>query len=421
MMTFWIICTLILIIALAFVVWPLWFAKNKDNTVLQDAANLEIIRDQLNELDNDLANGLLTQELHEQGKRELQSKLLEEVKDPQAVSKASARNPIKVLTVVLVVLIPLVSFGLYFKIGDRNALLPQSGHSMAEGFGEVRSEPALRALEEKVAQSPDDPNALVVLARSYANMERFSDAARVYEQLTKIVPNEVELWADYADVLAMVHGQKFAGGPTRMIEKALLLDPNHPKSLALAGSAAMERGDYQAAINYWQSLLNQLPAESDDAKMIASGISQAHEFLAQMKGNKGMSGMRTAPIQEPAMNTAPAGKERLTGTVTLNADLKGKADPEDTLFVLARAAQGPKMPLAILRKQVKDLPLKFSLDDSMAMSPQMKLSDFPKVVVVARISKSGTAMPQSGDLQGISGELSPGTKSIAIHIDQLVQ
>ena len=418
MMTFWIVCALLLISALAFVVWPLWFAKTQDNAVVRDAANLEIIRDQMSEMDADLANGLLTPELYEQGKQELQARLLDEVNDPQATATAATRNPFKILAAVLVVLVPLLSIGLYMKIGNTNAFLPQGG--MAQGFGTVQSEAGLRALEEKVSASPNDPEALLILARSYGELERFPEAAKAYEHLTQMIPNEAGLWADYADVLAMVHGQKFEGGPTRLIEKALLLDPNHPKSLALAGSAAMERGDYRAAIDYWDNLMKQLPPGSEDAKMIEGGINQAHEFMAQTSGGKMQAAGRPIPMQED-QGSASGGSERLTGTVTLSADLKGRADPEDTLFVLARAAQGPKMPLAIMRKQVKDLPLSFALDDSMAMSPQMKLSSFPKVVVVARISKSGTAMPQSGDMQGISAELSPGTKNIAVRIDQRIQ
>jgi cytochrome c-type biogenesis protein CcmH len=245
-------------------------------------------------------------------------------------------------------------------------------------------------------------------------MERYGDAVKLYEKLTELVKDEPWIWADYADMLAMVHGQKLAGQPTKLIEKALALDPNHPKALALAGSAAMERGDYQAAVRHWGRLLNGLPADSEDAKMIAMGIQQAREML---KGGK-------APMFEqiaPATQAASSGKERITGTVTLSAALKAQTSPTDTVFVLARAAQGPKMPLAIMRKQVKDLPLEFSLDDTMAMAPQMKLSNFDEVVVVARISKSGNAMSEPGDLQGMTSPIKPGKSGIKIAIDSAVK
>ena len=179
----------------------------------------------------------------------------------------------------------------------------------------------------------------------------------------------------------------------------------------------MERGDYSAAIRYWERLLKQITPGSEDARMIEEGLRQARQLLAQSKGGKAALDQ----INKPSSNTLAAGKERITGTVTLSDALKGKADPGDTLFVLARAAQGPKMPLAIIRKQVKDLPLRFSLDDSMAMAPEMKMSNFDQIVVMARISKSGNAMPQSGDMQGMSKPLALGSRDIKIDIDQLVR
>ena len=417
MTIFWIICAFLILIALLFIVLPLWRSTHKSNAVLRDTANLEIFRDQIAEMDADLRNGLLTAELYEQGKRELQSRLLDEVKEePGAVTVV--RNPLKALAIVLAVLLPFVSVALYWQIGNHNALSPEASLASAGGAGDIRSPVALKTLEEKVAQNPNDGESLLLLARSYGELERYADAAKAYEKLTQFVSDEAWIWADYADTLAMVHGQKLIGMPTNLIEKALALDPNHPKALALAGSAAMERGDYVVAIRYWDHLLKGLPADSEDAKMIESGIQQAREFLAQIKGGK--APMPEQIATESPQQSAAHGKERLTGTVTLSAALKGKVSPTDTVFVLARAAQGPKMPLAIVRKQVKDLPLQFTLDDSMAMAPQMKLSNFEEVVVVARISKSGNAVPEPGDLQGMSKSIKPGNSGLKISIDTLI-
>jgi cytochrome c-type biogenesis protein CcmH len=418
MTTFWIICGLLILLALPFVVWPLWRSTQKSNAVLRDAANLEIFRDQIAEMDADLRNGLLTPELYEQGKRELESRLLDEVKEEQG-SATGLRNPLKALAIVLAVLLPLASAGLYWKVGNHQALSPEAALAAAGGVGDLRSSAAIKTLEDKVAQNPNDGESLLLLARAYGELERYGDAAKAYEKLTQYVTDEAWIWADYADVLAMVHGQKLSGPPTKLIEKALSLDPNHPKSLALAGTSAMERGDYQAAINYWSHLLKGLQPGSEDAQMIESGIQQAREFLAQSKGRKAPMLEQIAPASESGQPVA-AGKERISGTVTLSAALKAKASPDDTVFILARAAQGPKMPLAILRKQVKDLPVQFSLDDSMAMAPQMKLSSFDEVVVVARISKSGNAMSEPGDLQGMSKVLKPGSGGLKITIDSVV-
>jgi len=300
---------------------------------------------------------------------------------------------------------------MYLKIGNQGAFQP--GHG---AMAMARTQDDLKTLEEKVAQNPNDPEALVVLARSYVELGRYADGSRLYESLVKIVPDEPILWADYADALAMTHGS-LRGAPTKLLERALELDPNHPKSLALSGSAAMERGDYAAAVQYWEKLIKLLPPEdAENTRMIEDALVQAHQMLAQSKGGKAAPVLDQ--INEPASKAQAAGKERITGTVTLSDALKGQADPNDTLFVLARAAQGPKMPLAIMRKQVRDLPLKFSLDDSMAMSPEMKMSNFDQIVVVARVSKSGNAMPQPGDLMGMSKPLALGSSAIKIVIDQ---
>jgi cytochrome c-type biogenesis protein CcmH len=218
----------------------------------------------------------------------------------------------------------------------------------------------------------------------------------------------------------MAQGQSLAGPPTKLIEKALALDPNLPKALALAGSAAMERGDYAAAVRHWEHLLKGLSADSEDAKMIMGGLEQARQFLAQSKGGKGMMSAQPEPVPQP-VQSASTGKERISGLVNISAAMKSKASPTDTVFVLARAAQGPKMPLAILRKQVQDLPIQFALDDSTAMAPQMKISNFDEVVIVVRVSKSGNAMPQPGDLQGMSSPVKPGSSGLKINIDTVVQ
>lgn len=416
MTLFWFICAALSIVAILFVAIPLWRGTSKSNSVERDAANLEILRDQIAEMDNDLKNGLLTPELHEQGKRELQARLLDEVGDAKGAEAANKPHPLKITAIALAVLLPLASVGLYLKVGNPNALLPQAGIG---GGGIVRDEASLRALEEKSAQNPNDPEVLFILARSYVELGRYADGARKYDSLTKLVPNEATLWADYADALAMTHNT-LVGAPTKLLDRALEIDPNLAKALALSGTAAMERGDYAAALVHWGKLLKQIQPGSEDAKMIEEGLQQARQMLAQSKGGKVAPALEQ--INEPPANApVAAGNERITGTVSLSGALKSQADPEDTVFVLARAAEGPKMPLAILRKQVKDLPVKFSLDDSMAMSPAMKMSNFDQVVVVARISKSGNAMPQPGDLMGMSKPLALGSSGIKISIDQQVR
>ena len=417
MILFWLICAALLVVAVLFVALPLWRGRSVNNAVERNAANLQILRDQLAELDTDLKNGLLAPELHEQGKRELESRVLEEVAGAGQTAAPAGASPFRALAIGLSAMLAFLSIGVYLAVGTPDAFLPANPHAGVSDMGGVaRTDSAISTLEQKVQADPSDASSLVMLARSYMESERYAESARAYAELVKLVPNEAWVWADYADAAAMAQGQTLRGKPTEYINKALALDPNSMKSLALAGSAAMERGDFAVAIKHWEKLRVQLPPDSEDARAIDGGLAEARQLLAHMKGGK-------APMLEqiaPPAQAAAAGKERITGRVTLDAALKNKFSPDDTVFVLARAAEGPKMPLAILRKQVRDLPVTFELDDSMAMAPQMKLSAFDQVVVVARISRSGTAMPQSGDAEGSSRPLRPGSKNVNVQIGNIV-
>jgi cytochrome c-type biogenesis protein CcmH len=416
MTVFWIICAVLLLIAIPFIAYPLWRGTVKSNTVARDAANLEILRDQINEMDVDLKNGLLSADLHEQGKSELQSRVLEEVGEVAEVE--TPRSPYKKLAIVLAVLLPIMAIGLYSQVGNLDAFSDRAAHGGMSDMGVVGGSSSISALEQKVEANPADGESILLLARAYMEAGRFADSAKAYENLTQYISDEAWIWADYADALAMAQNQSLRGKPTDLINKALKIDPDSMKGLALAGSAAMERGDFAAAIKHWERLRSLLPSDSEDAKMIEGGLAEARQMMSHIKGGKAPMALEQIA---PPVQAAASGKERITGKVTLSDSLKGKYSPDDTVFVLARAAEGPKMPLAILRKQVRDLPLTFELDDSMAMQPQMKLSAFDKVVVVARISKSGTAMPEAGDAQGLSQAMSPGAKGVNVKIDQMVK
>ncbi|MGB8518440.1 MAG: c-type cytochrome biogenesis protein CcmI [Gallionella sp.] len=418
MTLFWIVGAAMLLLAVLFAAVPLWRKHARSNDVLRDAANLEILRDQSTEMTADLQHGLLNQDAFDQGQRELQSRLLEEVKSTQAVTPIP-RNPAKILALVLVVLIPLASVLLYGKLGNPNAMQPQSAEVNTSGdFGIIRSETALQELQQKLDKSPQNPDGWLQLARSYSELKRFDDATKAYEQLVKLVPNEAQVWTDYADAYAMAHNQTLAGEPTKFLEKALALDPNNNTALALAGSGDMERGDYVAAITHWQKLLSLLPADYPDIQMIRDGVKQAREFLAAQKGGK--EKLAKLPRDAEPVKAQSNAAQAISGKVSLSPDMLGKVSPTDTVFILARAAEGPKMPLAVLRKQVQDLPLEFSLDDSMAMQPQLKLSGFAQVIVVARVSKSGSPMAQAGDVQGTTATIKPGAKGLNIVIDSVV-
>jgi cytochrome c-type biogenesis protein CcmH len=418
MILFWTIAAVMLLVAILFLAVPLWRHSSSDHDVARDEANLGILRDQSVELETDLRNGLLTPEAYEQGKNELQARLLEEVKSAEAPAK-TPHNPIRTLAIVLAVALPLAAISLYLQIGYTRAMLPEELQSVSTGDGIARTEEALQALVADLKDKPDNPNGWYNLARSYIEMKRYEEGAKAYEELVKLVPDDAQLWANYADVYAMAHGKTLQSKEVaEMLQTALTYDPNNITALALSGSVGMERGDYVLALTHWQKLYSMLQPDSPDAQQFKASINRARDLLAAQPGGK--KKLAELGSIEATQASASGTGAAITGKVALSSALSGKVSPDDTVFILARAAQGPKMPLAVFRKQVRDLPLDFTLDDSMAMRPELKLSGFDQVVVVARVSKSGSPMSQSGDLEGVSDTVKPGAKGMNLVINKVV-
>jgi cytochrome c-type biogenesis protein CcmH len=210
-----------------------------------------------------------------------------------------------------------------------------------------------------------------------------------------------------------------AGRPYDLVKKALEVDPDHQKSLWLAATATYQLKDYPATLKHYERLKLQFPKGSDNYKQMLRNIAEVKELMGQPIDDI-VAELQETPPTAAGGASAATGVASVNGVVSLDSSLTGRVAPTDTVFVFARAASGPRMPLAILRKQVQDLPITFTLDDSMAMNPQMKLSAFPQVVVGARISKSGNAMPQSGDLKGNVGPVAVGASNLQILIDSAV-
>ena len=245
---------------------------------------------------------------------------------------------------------------------------------------------------------------------------RHEQAAPALKQAVALRGDNAVLLTDYADALAMANGRNLEGEPSRLIAKALALDPNNLKALSLAGTIAFNNKDFAGAIRHWEKMV-QLDPKSELAQQIQGGIDEAR----RLSGSAAPTGTQAAAPQPPPGTAATAtAAASVSGTVSLDAKLAAKARPDDTLFVFARAAEGPRMPLAILRKQVKDLPLTFTLDDSMAMTPAARLSSASRVVVGARVSARGDATPQPGDLQGFSAPVAPGASGLKVQISEVV-
>jgi cytochrome c-type biogenesis protein CcmH len=276
-------------------------------------------------------------------------------------------------------------------------------------------------LAERMKNAPGDVQGWTMLARSYMVLGRFGEAIPAYAHAVELEPDNASLLADYADAVAATH--QTANNPQSMalIERALKVDPRHFKALALAGTAAFDRGEYAIAISHWQKIAVQLPPDSELAPRVQAMIADARGKLAGNDAAPTVSPSTAVAAARPAASAArPAAGTSVSGTVTLDPALAAQVSPGDAVFVFARAATGSRMPLAVQRAQVKDLPLAFKLDDSMAMAPGMTLSSAPQLTIGARISKSGTAIAQPGDLSGEATGVAPGANNVAIRIGTVV-
>ena len=272
------------------------------------------------------------------------------------------------------------------------------------------------SLAARMKERPDDGEGWTMLARSYTVLGRFAEAIPAYAKAVALQPADAGLLADYADAVAAQKGTVSNPESLALVDRALALDPKHPKALALAGTAAYDRGDFAGAVTRWQKIADTLPPNSELLTQVQASIAEAKERMGGAAPPAATAGAGVSPAPGPADGDASA----VAGTVSLDPSLVAKAAPGDTVFVFARPAEGSRMPLAVQRARVADLPLAFRLDDSMAMSPAAKLSGARSVVVGARISKSGNAMPQPGDLSGESKPLAPGTRGIAVRIGDVV-
>lgn len=395
MILFWSIGAALAAGTLLLVLRPL-LARREPWSVSRRVANIAIHRDQLRELDADLAAGKIAPAEHERARSELESRLLE---DADAAQDATPRRGGRGVAVLVGLAVPACALAIYVLIGSPGALDPRAGtHAVDSG----QIEEMVERLATRLRENPEDVAGWRMLGRSYAALGRFAEAVDAYAKAAVRAPRDADLLADFADALGMAHGRSLQGEPEKLIQRALEIDPNHLKALALAGTAAFDRKDFKAAAAYWQRMLPLVPPDSEDARTI-------RENVAEARGLAGASGLAAAPAHPG-----------IRGTVRLSPKLKERIAPGDTLFIYARAAEGPAMPLAALRRSARELPLDYALDDSMAMAPGMALSAHPRVVITARVSRSATAKPQPGDLQGASKPVANNAQGVVVVIDAVV-
>jgi len=387
-------------------------------------ANLQVLREQLAALDADLAAGRLDAEQHRLARTEIERRALDEeqASERPVVARRSGKTAL-----AMGLAIPVVVLLLYAVLGKPQALDP----AVAAAPDQVTL-PQIEAMVEKLAKRLEsqttpqegDLQGWTMLANSYAVMNRFEEASRAYLRARSLAPDNAQLLADHADVLAMLQGQSVEGEPGRLVMRALQLEPMNLKALTMAGSWAFERRDFAGAVDYWSRAKTLAPPAGEFAAGLENSLQQARAAAAQ-NGQSAVAGSdkAQAPVAAPAgaaASEAGANAAHVSGEVQVTGALAKRVRPTDTVFVFARAASGPRMPLAIIKRPAGDLPFAFTLDDSSAMAPQFRLSGFPQVIVGARISASGDATPRSGDLMGQLGPVDLGSGKLVLMIDSVV-
>src|SRR5574340_426577 len=326
MTTFWVVAGIFIVGALLFVLPTLWSKRERRAGVARDGTNVNIYRDQLAELDSDLRSDVLTREQYEQSKRELQQRMLQDIPAGEtglAASTAIMSGRSNTATITITTLaVPVLAVSLYLWLGNTKALLPQPAAEQApmstEG-GHADFSSVLQSLITRLKDQPNDIEGWLMLGRTYAMMQRFNEAKEAYEKVMALAPDDSGVITDYADIVAMTNNGSLIGKPLELIDKALRLDPQNPKAMALAGTAEFERRRYKDAAAYWERLLALVPpAETELVESIRNSIAEA-KSLASGKG----STVARAPDQPSGGQTPPSSESRPGSAAAAGATTSG--------------------------------------------------------------------------------------------------
>lgn len=388
---------------------------------------------QREQLRRDQRDGALSADAAMRADEELQRDLLQDLaqRHPGRAAVTGQRAGIAAACLLSLAL-PLAAALLYNHLGNPRAAASVSSASAAEPHAGDDGDTmalAINALAQRLRAAPDDADGWYTLARSYETLGRYDDAAAAYREVLRLAPAQPQVLADLADALLSANQGAPDAASIAAVAQALAANPDQPKALALAGMMALRRGDAAQALEYWQRLQALLPPDSEAARQIESNIAQARAVASagsaqpatpgQAQATAQSSPPRTSAATPPASPAAAPG--RVSGQARIAPALMAQVQPTDTVFILARPASGSRMPLAVLRLRAADLPRAFTLDDSNAMSPQALLSSAGRVRVEIRVSRSGTAMPQAGDLGGTPVEVDVPASGLELVADTVLR
>lgn len=418
-MEFWQVYLLINALAAVFIVWPTIFVAKKYKKELRASArtetNTEVYEDHFRDLERTLSRGEIDKEEMAVLRRDLENTMIEENnmgrddEDRPVIATFKSRIPV----LALVFALPILSLALYSQLGSKKdweiyALAEARRDATTREELQERSTALILTLQDRVKEKPDNARNWFLLASTAVEQGLFDEGVRAFREVLKLEPEAPQVKAELAQALFLRAGNTITPEVREHTREALAMAPNMPTALGLAGIDAYQSGDYQKAIDYWQQALVQLNPDSAASQALSGGIARAQVALSKSGGAQ----------TQPVASEGPA----LSVKVALDGS-KVSVDPNDTVFIYARAWQGPKMPLAIKKVKVADLPIEVVLDSTMAMSQGMDLSSFPQVEVVARVSSSGSAISKPGDWQASQGPVIVANHKgvIALTIDSQIE
>ena len=398
MTSFLIPAFLLLVLVLVLLLRPFIFpAKGKSTSRRQ--MNAVIYREELDKLEAEHTAGIISSTDYEISHAEMRQRLFQDTieEDDQEVAGSAKKTAIG-----LCIFIVLLSSALYFSLGDVVRIAQRSSEKPVtqEGVEKMVAEFAI-----KMEKDPGNLKGWAMLARSYRILGRNEDAAKAYARAGNFIDSDPQLLADYADVLATNANGSFVGKPLQLINQALKLDPDNLMALWLSGTASYNANNYKAAVQTWEKLAKQIPPDTDEARAIQGSIAEARS-----KG--GLAAATPTPI-------ASSGKD-ISGKIALSAELNSKIKPGDIVMVIARKP-GERMPVAVLKAPVSDFPMSFTLNDSLAMNPSAPLSQLTEASVEVRISKTGMAKPEAGDLISSAQTIKVGAKDVRLLVNLVRQ
>lgn len=402
-----------LALTLAVLLRPFYLRRGAAATASQRELNTAILREQLAKLEQDMAEGTLGPEDYGQARAELQRRVLQDTSEADATP--TLRAPRRTMLAVGLT-VPAVALGMYLLIGNPGIMTVEPAGSAHANQQELAR--MVDLLAKKLEKEPDNPQGWAMLARSYKALGRGQEAELAFEHAGAFIDNDAQALANYADVAASNAGGSFKGKPAMLIAKALKADPQNAMALWLSGTEAMSRNDFDGALATWGRLLPLLAPGSEDEKMLRGAMAEV-----SARAGKPIPALAAAPAAaamppqaQPA--AAPAATAGVSGTVELAPGLKSKTTPSDIVMVIARLP-GTRVPLAVMRAQASELPLKFRLDDSMAMNPQALISTAKEVEVEARVSKTGMAKAEATDLLSAAQTVKVGAADVTLRVAQV--